>query len=60
MQLQSDGKRWAPKAEAHLEKANERAATHEVYCFDHATGRYEVKHTVIPRSMARFERQGFM
>jgi hypothetical protein len=45
MQLQSDGKRWAPKAEAHLEKANERAATHEVYCFDHATGRYEVKHT---------------
>jgi hypothetical protein len=45
MQLQSDGKRWAPKAEAHLEKANERAATHEVYCFDHAIGRYEVKHT---------------
>jgi hypothetical protein len=46
MQLHSDGKRWAPKVEAHLEKDNERAATHEVYYFDHATGRYEVKHTI--------------
>jgi hypothetical protein len=55
MQLQSDGKRWAPKVEAHLEKANERAATHEVYCFDHATGGMRSSIPVVPRLMVRFE-----
>jgi hypothetical protein len=44
LQLQSEGKIWAPTPQAHLEKAKERAGTHEVTCFDHATGRYEVKH----------------
>jgi hypothetical protein len=45
LQLQSEGKIWAPTQMAHLEKARERAGTHEVICFDHATGRYELKHT---------------
>jgi hypothetical protein len=43
MQLQSDAKRWAPKPEEFLDKAKARAQTHEVYCFDHATGTYEVE-----------------
>jgi hypothetical protein len=45
LQLQSEGKIWAPTQMAHLEKARERAGTHEVICFDHAIGGYEVKHT---------------
>jgi hypothetical protein len=45
LQLQSEGKIWAPTPQAHLDKAKEKAGTHEVTCFDHATGRYEVKHT---------------
>jgi hypothetical protein len=45
LQLQSDSKIWAPTPQTHLEKAKERASTHEVTCFDHATRRYEVKHT---------------
>jgi hypothetical protein len=44
MKLRSDGEIWAPKAKAHLEKANERASTHEVTCFDHTTGTYQVEH----------------
>ena len=28
-----------------MQKEKERAGTHEVTCFDHATGSYEVKHT---------------
>ena len=44
MQLRSDGEIWAPKPKAHLEKARERAGTHEVACFDHATGTYQVEH----------------
>ena len=32
------------KTKAHLEKANERAGTHEVTCFDHTTGTYQVEH----------------
>jgi hypothetical protein len=44
-ELQSDGKIWAPTSQAHLKKSKERAGTHEVICFDHATRRYEVKHT---------------
>jgi hypothetical protein len=45
LQLQSEGKIWALTPHAHLDKAKERARTHEVTCFDHTTGRYEVKHT---------------
>ena len=44
LKLRSDGEIWAPKLKAHLEKANERASTYEVTCFDHATGTYQVKH----------------
>jgi hypothetical protein len=44
MKLQSDGEIQAPKPKAHLEKANERAGTHEVTCFDHTTGTYQVEH----------------
>ena len=44
MKLRSDGEIWAPKPKAHLEKANERAGTNEVTCFDHATGTYLVEH----------------
>jgi hypothetical protein len=44
MNLRSDGEIWAPKLKAHLEKANERAGTHEVRCFDHAIGTYQVEH----------------
>ena len=29
---------------AHLEKANERAGTYEVTCFDHTIGTYQVEH----------------
>jgi hypothetical protein len=46
LQLQSEGKIWSPTPQAHLEKAKERAGTHEVTCFDHTIGRYEVKHTI--------------
>uniref|UniRef100_K4A1N4 SWIM-type domain-containing protein n=1 Tax=Setaria italica TaxID=4555 RepID=K4A1N4_SETIT len=42
--LQSAGERWAEKPKTHLSIANERAATHEVQCFDLATGTYQVKH----------------
>ena len=38
MKLQSDGEIWALKPKAHLEKAKERAGTHEVTCFDHVKG----------------------
>ena len=44
LQLRSDGEIWAPKPKAHLEKARERAGTHEVACFDHTTGTYQVEH----------------
>ena len=44
LKLQSDGEIWAPKPKAHLEKANERAGTHEVTCFDHAIRTYQVEH----------------
>jgi hypothetical protein len=40
LQLRSDREIWALKPKAHLEKARERAGTHEVACFDHATGTY--------------------
>ena len=40
LKLRSDREIWAPKPKAHLEKANERADTHEVICFDHAIGTY--------------------
>ena len=40
LKLQSDREILAPKPKAHLEKANERAGTHEVTCFDHAIGTY--------------------
>jgi hypothetical protein len=40
--LQSKNERWAPKPKQHLDKAKERARTHEVHCFDHIIGKYEV------------------
>ena len=40
LKLRSDGEIWVLKPKAYLEKANERAGTHEVTCFDHATGTY--------------------
>ena len=44
LKLRSHGEIWTPKSKAHLEKANERAGTHEVTCFDHAIGTYQVEH----------------
>ena len=44
LKLRSDGEIWAPKPKAHLEKARERADTHAVTCFDHATRTYQVEH----------------
>jgi hypothetical protein len=42
MALQSNNQKWAPKPKKHLDKAKERAATHDVNCFDHNTGKYQV------------------
>uniref|UniRef100_K4ALW7 Uncharacterized protein n=1 Tax=Setaria italica TaxID=4555 RepID=K4ALW7_SETIT len=42
--LQSAGERWAEKPKRHLSIANERAATHEVQCFDLTIGTYQVEH----------------
>ena len=42
MALQSNNQKWAPKPKKHLDKAKERAATHDVDCFDHNTGKYQV------------------
>jgi hypothetical protein len=42
MALQSKKQLWAPKPMRHLAKAEDRAHTHEVECFDHTTGKYEV------------------
>jgi hypothetical protein len=42
MALQSKNQLWAPKPMRHLAKAEDRACTHEVECFDHTTGKYEV------------------
>jgi hypothetical protein len=39
---QSAGHRWGWKSRDHIEKAVERANTHEVTCFDHERGSYEV------------------
>ena len=44
LKLRSDGEIWASKPKADIEKANERAGTHEVTCFDHATGTYQIEH----------------
>jgi len=33
---------WAPKPIEHLDKAKEKARNHDVECFDHDTGKYEV------------------
>ena len=43
MALQRNNQAWAPKPLKHLEKAKERALTHDVECFDHSTGKYQVK-----------------
>jgi hypothetical protein len=40
--LQSKNQLWAPKPMHHLHKAKDRARTHEVECFDHTMGKYEV------------------
>ena len=42
MALQSNNQKWAPKPNKHLDKAKERAVTHDVDCFDHSTGKYQV------------------
>jgi len=42
MALQSNNQKWAPKPKKHLDKAKERAATHDVNCFDHSIGKYQV------------------
>ena len=42
LKLQSAGQRWSIKAKQHLETAKERAYTHDVKCFDHDRGIYEV------------------
>jgi hypothetical protein len=42
MTLYSKSKLWAPKPMHHLAKAENRAHTHEVKCFDHMMGKYEV------------------
>jgi hypothetical protein len=40
--LQSKNQSWASKPTKHLDKAKERATTHEVQCFDHTTKKYEI------------------
>jgi hypothetical protein len=42
MALQSKNQLWAPKPIHHLNKAKDKARIHEVECFDHTTGKYEV------------------
>jgi hypothetical protein len=42
MALQRNNQAWAPKPNKHLEKAKERALTHDVDCFDHNTSKYQV------------------
>jgi hypothetical protein len=42
MGLTCEGKIYAPKPQLHLDKAKARAETHDVVCFDHGTGTYEV------------------
>jgi hypothetical protein len=42
LQLQRAGQRWSLNAQQHMDKAIERAYTHEVTCLDHQTGTYEV------------------
>ncbi|XP_039820677.1 uncharacterized protein LOC120682730 isoform X2 [Panicum virgatum] len=42
MALHSKNQLWAPKPLHHLDKAKDRARTHEVECFDHTTGKYKV------------------
>jgi len=42
MALQWNNQAWAPKPLKHLEKAKERALTHDVECFDHNTDKYQV------------------
>uniref|UniRef100_K3YZ76 SWIM-type domain-containing protein n=1 Tax=Setaria italica TaxID=4555 RepID=K3YZ76_SETIT len=43
LRLQSAGEKWPPRPKKHLEKAKERAATHEVICFDLGIGTYQVE-----------------
>jgi len=40
--LQRSNHVWAPKPVEHLDKAKEKARNHDVECFDHDTGKYEV------------------
>jgi len=42
LQLQSSNQLWPDKPLGHLAKAKDKAHTHEVECFDHATGKYQV------------------
>ena len=40
--LQRSNLVWAPNPVEHLEKTKEKARNHDVECFDHDTGKYEV------------------
>ena len=42
LQLQSSNQLWPDKPLGHLAKAKDKAHTHEVECFDHATRKYQV------------------
>ena len=42
LQLQSSNQLWLDKPLGHLAKAKDKARTHELECFDHATGKYQV------------------
>ena len=50
----------ALKPKAHLEKANERAGTYEVTCFDHAIWTYQVGHRDGTMSNAEVQSRGCM
>ena len=42
MALQRNNQAWTSKPTRHLKKAKDRALTHDVECFDHNTGKYQV------------------
>ncbi|RLN23409.1 hypothetical protein C2845_PM07G02240 [Panicum miliaceum] len=41
-ELQRNNQLWAPRPLEHLQKAKEKAHTHEVECFDNEIGKYEI------------------
>jgi len=38
--IKSNNLKWAPRPQKHLDKAKERARTHDIECFAHATSKY--------------------